>query len=134
MGKDRTGGGKQVGGCPFEEKCWIKEGQLITRARNVYEVKCHKITAVYTRTTGHSIHKRGWEAHKGPKGKNMAYAITKHYSLDHPEGVRKGERLFELKVIDETRALNFECYFIVVWVWGDSIWFLKWSEIASLAG
>ena len=105
-----VGGGKSKEGCPFEEKCWIKEGQVCTRATTVYEVRCSKCTAVYTGTTGHSVHKRGWEHIRALKGNNMTYAITKHFSLDHPEVDRNEERLFELRIIDKTRTSNLERY------------------------
>ena len=105
-----VGGGKSKEGCPFEEKCWIKEGQVCTRARTVYEVRCSKCTAVYTGTTGHSVHKRGWEHMRALKGNNMTYAITKHFSLDHPEVDRNEERLFEMRIIDKTRTSNLERY------------------------
>ena len=76
----------------------------------MYELKCTLCAAVYTGTTGHSVHKRVGEHIRALRQNNLDYAMTKHFHSKHPEQNRGAERLFVAGIVDRVRPSNLDRY------------------------
>ena len=77
----------------------------------MYRVKCKICGALYTGTTGTSIHKRTITHMEAVKGGDRSNPISKHFLIEHREVrmVDGGEALFSVKILG-SRSVNMERY------------------------
>ena len=107
--------------CAFRDKCFTNDEQDCATSRVVYEIECRLCKskadadndagrAVYTGTTGHSIHKRMREHAASLRTGSEKSALDKHRIKDHPHVDNSDptmiNNMFEAKIVQGHIKLN----------------------------
>ena len=87
-------------GCQFDSKCCIKDRGNCWTSRCIYKLECCVCGAVYTGTTGASIHKRSLEHMAAVRRGDHSNSMAKHMVTEHPEEDRTSDKLFVASVVD----------------------------------
>ena len=103
--------------CPWEVKCWVKEGIDCWKTRVIYVVVCKICGAEYRGTTATSLHKRTRTHMEAVKRKCTQNAVSKHFLIKHSDVDmdEEGEALFQVKILG-SKMVNME-RFIEEGIW-----------------